>query len=84
MCTGYRGIFTTKPIGYLGGRRMDRQYMLDVEARARALRRACRPIRREGRTFESVMKEIEAEKGRIQQMLPGLKNPIQEKEKNEK
>lgn len=41
MCVGYRGIFRLPPVGKMGGRPMDRQYMLDVEKRARAMQRAC-------------------------------------------
>lgn len=41
MCVGYRGIFRLPPVGKLGNRPMDRQYMQDVEKRARAMQLAC-------------------------------------------
>ena len=40
-------LFQLPPVGRLGARRVSRAYMLDVEARAKRLRSACRirPVR---------------------------------------
>ena len=42
MCAGYRGIFRLRPVGWVGGKQVDRQYMDNVKKRAADLEAACR------------------------------------------
>lgn len=36
-------IFRTKHVGYIGKKKASRQYMQEIEDRARRMKRACRP-----------------------------------------
>ncbi len=44
-CVGYRGIFRLPSIGNIGGRPVDRHFIALVDARARAIVRACERAR---------------------------------------
>lgn len=58
MCVGYRGIFRLPQAGLLGRRPMDRQYMLEVEERARRMKRVCRVARARKDDQENKQQEL--------------------------
>ncbi len=59
-------IFKLPPVGRVGHRRVDAQYMMEIEARAKRMEEACKPGQQH--------KKQQMTKGEAQQLqLPGIK-----------